>query len=125
MMGSDELKETADNSELFAKFANRMNLVGKVLILLGFLFVLAGLVSFKDHYGNFFEGIIQIVIGIMTVKASILFKKIKNDENINSENLKKAIIAAFNLYSVQLYFYSFIFFLFFSILISSIWTELI
>lgn len=113
----------ADN-KLFINFSNRMSLVGKVLVLVGVLFIIGGIFSFEKHYGNILEGLIQIAIGVLTTRASKFFHKIAVTEGNDLDHLRNAIIESTKLYTIQLYFYGFIFFLIFFILISIVWNSL-
>ncbi len=109
---------------ILSKIAARMSLFGKILVVLGVLYVIGGLVTIKDNYGNIFEGILQMILGYLTIRVSILFKKASALENPTFDDLVQAFEATINLYSWQLYFYGFIFFLALFTLLSIAWTNL-
>lgn len=111
-------------NRILNKLSSRISLFGKILIVLGVLYLIGGLVTIKDNYGNIFEGILQIILGYLTTKVSILFKKTSMLENPTIEDLLVALEATTNLYTMQLYFYGFIFFLALFTLLSLAWTNL-
>ncbi|TGM81399.1 hypothetical protein EHR01_00930 [Leptospira mtsangambouensis] len=111
-------------NRILNKLSSRISLFGKILIVLGVLYLIGGLVTIKDNYGNIFEGILQIILGYLTTRVSILFKKASTLENPTIEDLLAAFEATTNLYTMQLYFYGFIFFLALFTLLSLAWTNL-
>ncbi|TGL21063.1 hypothetical protein EHQ46_08930 [Leptospira yanagawae] len=106
------------------KISSRMSLFGKILILLGIIYLIGGLVTIKDNYGNIFEGLLQIILGYLTVRVSILFKKVSEKGILTLEDLTKSFEGIIRLYTFQIYFYGFIFFLALFTLISLAWTNL-
>ncbi|MDZ4727332.1 MAG: hypothetical protein SH817_14335 [Leptospira sp.] len=123
-MSQNLFEFTEKDSDIFLRYSTRMSLVGKVLIMLGVLFVAGGLISIKDHYGNIIEGLVQIGIGYLTVRASYFFREISKIETRDIEHLRKALLVSIKLYTLQLYFYAFIFFLALFTLFSLAWTNL-
>ncbi|PJZ46109.1 hypothetical protein [Leptospira brenneri] len=113
-----------NKNKVLYKLSSRISLFGKILIVLGSLYLIGGLVTIKDNYGNIFEGILQIILGYLTVRVSILFKKASTLENPTLEDLLVSFEATTNLYTMQLYFYGFIFFLALFTLLSLAWTNL-
>ncbi|TGL57921.1 hypothetical protein EHQ58_10995 [Leptospira ognonensis] len=114
----------SNRHRILSKLSARMSLFGKIIIVLGVLYVSGGLVTIKDNFGNIFEGIVQMILGYLTIRVSILFKKASLLENPTIDDLLQAINATTNLYAWQLYFYGFIFFLALFTLLSLAWTNL-
>ncbi len=120
----EQTQTEISKNRILHKLSSRMNLFGKILIVLGVLYVIGGLVTIKDNYGNIFEGLLQIVLGYMTVRVSILFNKASQLENPTLEDLYHAFEATIKLYTWQVYFYGFIFFVVLFTLLSLAWTNL-
>ncbi|GBF50105.1 hypothetical protein LPTSP4_16290 [Leptospira ryugenii] len=120
----EEIQTENQNRKLLLTLSSRMSIFGKILIVLGILYLIGGFVTIKENYGNIFEGILQIFLGYLTIRVSLSFKHAAAPENPSLEDLKQALEANIKLYHWQLYVYGFIFFLVLFTFLSLAWTNL-
>jgi|GEM_PF-6835376 len=95
---SNEYEFTADQNTILEGLAQKMKIVAYFEIGIGALFLLSVLL------GNFAEvgqGIFQMVIGVLTFKASRFFQAIVDSEGNDISHLMKAILELRNVYSIQ------------------------
>ncbi|TGL54052.1 hypothetical protein EHQ59_07615 [Leptospira kemamanensis] len=111
-------------NRILNKLSNRMSLFGKILVILGVIYLIGGLITIQDNYGNIFEGLLQIFLGYITIRVSILFKTASEKDILTIDDLTIAFEGIIRVYTFQIYFYGFIFFLALFTLISLAWTNL-
>lgn len=119
-------QQTAETNinRILNKLSSRMSLFGKILVILGVIYLIGGLITIQDNYGNIFEGLLQIVLGYITIRVSILFKTASEKDILTIDDLTNAFEGIIRVYTFQIYFYGFIFFLALFTLISLAWTNL-
>lgn len=89
-------------NQLIRQLAQKMRFVGYILIALGVLVIIAGIVNFRlGGFATIIQGIVQLIIGIWTVKAATSFQLIVKTQGNDIENLMTALGELRKLYALQ------------------------
>ena len=89
-------------NQLIRQLAQKMRFVGYILLALGVLVIVAGIVNFRlAGFATIIQGIIQLIIGIWTVKAATSFQLIVKTQGNDIENLMIALGELRKLYALQ------------------------
>jgi hypothetical protein len=73
----EQTQTEISKNRILHKLSSRMNLFGKILIVLGVLYVIGGLVTIKDNYGN----ILQVSTEYFDYDGSSLIFELNNPIN--------------------------------------------
>ncbi|MGK7921007.1 MAG: hypothetical protein AB4080_13465 [Trichodesmium sp.] len=88
-------------NELILDLSNKMRFVCYFLIAGGVLSVVIGLLSLSSNASAVIQGVVQILIGVWTLKASSSFKLIVDTEGNDIVNLMGALGELRKLYRLQ------------------------
>lgn len=93
-------------NQVIGELSKKMNFVGIILIVLAILMMLGGIFSIaKGGLANLGQGIVSLIIGIWTMKASKAFKLIVDTTGNDIKNLMEALSELKNLYALQFWLY--------------------
>ncbi len=98
------MKETqyefnSEQNTILSDLAKKMQFVGIFEIVLGGIYFLGSIAIFS--IANIGTGVIDILLGYLTLKASKFFKAIVDSEGNDMTHLMNAIVELKNLYAIQ------------------------
>ena len=101
-MEAQQYEFSNSQNELIKQLADKMRLVGYFLFGVGLLIGINGVFTFfNGGVGNIIVGIVEIIIGIWTYKASSSFQRIVDTQGSDIENLMGALAELRKLYTLQ------------------------
>ena len=99
---SEGYEFTDEENKVFHQLSSSMKFVGGVLVVLGVIGLFEVL---QGDYGEVFDGVVQLVVGILTIIASKPIQKIVDTEGDDITHLMNAMKVLLKLYNIKKYVY--------------------
>ncbi|MCZ8154944.1 MAG: hypothetical protein O9264_02415 [Leptospira sp.] len=98
-MTETQYEFNSEHNTILSDLAKKMQFVGIFEIVLGGIYFLGSIAIFS--IANIGTGVIDILLGYLTLKASKFFKAIVDSEGNDMTHLMNAIVELKNLYAIQ------------------------
>ncbi len=98
-MTETQYEFNSEQNTILSDLAKKMQFVGIFEIVLGGIYFLGSIAIFS--IANIGTGVIDILLGYLTLKASKFFKAIVDSEGNDMTHLMNAIVELKNLYAIQ------------------------